>query len=276
MQREVEAWWCKCRSGYPCRALAYPLSSQHRVGKANQMEWPSVPASGQRQRQLIGEGRKAAGHGRCSQGNDAFRNHPFASRRLCLPCLKPDSTRTYQTTQTTCPGANLTASSTCQWAGVRLAVLKRGDPEAEARADLPPVALLVLPLSDDNNKDNMSTASSSVTALFVPFVHRHVASFCCQGTGVESWQTVGFEARSVVGRVARSAKGLRLSCPVYDEPLALPATFCPVSLPCLFAMSKEPVSPSHSPCRCCLSSRGDVLAKRLVMMSVLLEGLLLL
>lgn len=48
------------------------------------------------------------------------------TRRHCLPCLKPDGTRTYQTTQTTCPGANLTAF-------INMPVIRRPSRRAETR-----------------------------------------------------------------------------------------------------------------------------------------------
>lgn len=92
--------------------------------KANHMGWPPVPASGQRQR-ANSCGWSKGGWSRAVLSLKATMPSE-TTRRHCLPCLKPDDTRTYQTTQTTCPGANLTASSTCQWAGVRLVVLKRG------------------------------------------------------------------------------------------------------------------------------------------------------
>lgn len=130
-------------------------------------------------------------------------------------------------------------------------MLKRGGPEAEARADLPSLALLVLPLSDDNNKDSMSTASSPVTALFVSFVHRHVALFCCQGTGSESWANCRIRGSVVVGRVARSARGFVTlqPCPGDDEPLHVA---CHI-LPCLCQRTPF-LQTGRPPCRCCLSS----------------------
>lgn len=166
------------------------------------MAWPPVPASGQRQK-ANSCGWSKGGWSRAVLSLKATMPSETTWRH-CLPCLKPDDTRTYQATQTTCPGANLTASSTCQWAGVRLVVLTRG---GRARRLKPgrtyrQLPCLYCPLSDHNNKDNISTAASSVTALFVYFVHRHVASFCGQGTRVESWQTV-LLIRGSVGRRAR-------------------------------------------------------------------------
>lgn len=140
MQRELEEWWSRCRSGYLCCASAYlrgtdTTPNQYRVEKANQMEWPPVPVSGQKQRQIHVDIERRLVTGGSSQGNDASRNHPSTSRRLCLPCLKADGARPYQTSK---QPANLTASSTCQCrAGTR-----RPRPEAEARPDLPSVALL--------------------------------------------------------------------------------------------------------------------------------------
>lgn len=89
----------RCRSvwvsvlciGLPIAVRTRPPIS--RVEKANQMEWPPVPASGQKQRQIHVEVDRRLVKGGSSQGNDASRNHPSTSRRLCLPCLKADGAR---------------------------------------------------------------------------------------------------------------------------------------------------------------------------------------
>lgn len=83
---------------YLCCASAYlrgtdTAPNQCRVEKANQMDWPPVPVSGQKQRQIHVDIERRLVTGGSSQGNDASRNHPSTSRCLCLPCLKADGAR---------------------------------------------------------------------------------------------------------------------------------------------------------------------------------------